>query len=191
MPMIRECIVTTLNRRRGAYRAARADRRKRGAGSSRRSSRRPRSTISRQSLRGARTSPTTCSSSRAASPAIATGRRAPAARARPRPRRRARPCRAEGRRGRGDEQRPRFPARWCTRRATRRSRASTARKPRYRGGDPGEPPAYAAAREDRARASVISQIAVEKTAGPREHEAWRLIVEKIEDHFKHGSSEQR
>ena len=35
------------------------------------------------------------------------------------------------------------------------------------------------------------QIAVEKTAGPREHEAWRLLVEKIEDHFKHGSSEQR
>jgi hypothetical protein len=30
------------------------------------------------------------------------------------------------------------------------------------------------------------QIAVEKTAGPREHEAWRLIVEKIEDHFKHA-----
>jgi len=35
------------------------------------------------------------------------------------------------------------------------------------------------------------QIAVEKTAGPREHEAWRLLVEKIEDHFKHGKSEQR
>jgi hypothetical protein len=30
------------------------------------------------------------------------------------------------------------------------------------------------------------QIAVEKTAGPREHEAWRLIVDKIEDHFKHA-----
>lgn len=29
------------------------------------------------------------------------------------------------------------------------------------------------------------QTAVEKTAGPREHEAWRLLVEKIEDHFKH------
>ena len=29
------------------------------------------------------------------------------------------------------------------------------------------------------------QIAVEKTAGPREHEAWRLLVEKIEDHYKH------
>jgi uncharacterized protein len=28
------------------------------------------------------------------------------------------------------------------------------------------------------------QIAVEKTAGPREHEAWRLLVEKIEDYFK-------
>lgn len=28
------------------------------------------------------------------------------------------------------------------------------------------------------------QIVVEKTAGPREHEAWRLLVEKIEDHFK-------
>ncbi|HSB59507.1 MAG TPA: DUF447 domain-containing protein, partial [Methyloceanibacter sp.] len=29
------------------------------------------------------------------------------------------------------------------------------------------------------------QIAVEKTAGPREHEAWRLLVEKIEEYFKH------
>ena len=28
------------------------------------------------------------------------------------------------------------------------------------------------------------QSAVEKTGGPREHEAWRLLVEKIEDHFK-------
>jgi uncharacterized protein len=30
------------------------------------------------------------------------------------------------------------------------------------------------------------QIAVEKTAGPREHEAWRLLVEKIEDYYKHA-----
>jgi uncharacterized protein len=30
------------------------------------------------------------------------------------------------------------------------------------------------------------QSAVEKTAGPREHEAWRLIVEKIEDYFKYA-----
>jgi hypothetical protein len=30
------------------------------------------------------------------------------------------------------------------------------------------------------------QIAVEKTAGPREHEAWRILVEKIEDHYKHA-----
>jgi hypothetical protein len=30
------------------------------------------------------------------------------------------------------------------------------------------------------------QIAVEKTAGPREHEAWRLLVEKIEDRYKHA-----
>jgi hypothetical protein len=30
------------------------------------------------------------------------------------------------------------------------------------------------------------QIAVEKTAGAREHEAWRLLVEKIEDHYKHA-----
>lgn len=30
------------------------------------------------------------------------------------------------------------------------------------------------------------QIAVEKTAGPREHEAWRLLVEKIEDFYKHA-----
>jgi hypothetical protein len=30
------------------------------------------------------------------------------------------------------------------------------------------------------------QIAVEKTAGPREHQAWRLLVEKIEDHYKHA-----
>ena len=32
------------------------------------------------------------------------------------------------------------------------------------------------------------QTAVEKTGGPREHEAWRLLVEKIEDHFKHAPS---
>lgn len=30
------------------------------------------------------------------------------------------------------------------------------------------------------------QIAVEKTAGPREHEAWRVLVEKIEDFYKHA-----
>lgn len=30
------------------------------------------------------------------------------------------------------------------------------------------------------------QIAVEKTAGPREHEAWRLLIEKIEDFYKHA-----
>jgi len=29
------------------------------------------------------------------------------------------------------------------------------------------------------------QIAVEKTAGPKEHEAWRLLIEKIEDFYKH------
>jgi len=32
------------------------------------------------------------------------------------------------------------------------------------------------------------QIAVEKTAGPREHEAWRILVEKIEDFYKHPVS---
>lgn len=30
------------------------------------------------------------------------------------------------------------------------------------------------------------QIAVEKTAGPREHEAWRILIEKIEDFYKHA-----
>ena len=30
------------------------------------------------------------------------------------------------------------------------------------------------------------QIAVEKTAGAREHEAWRILIEKIEDHYKHA-----
>ncbi len=35
------------------------------------------------------------------------------------------------------------------------------------------------------------QIAVEKTAGPREHEAWRLLVDKIEDHYKHKPPEPR
>jgi hypothetical protein len=30
------------------------------------------------------------------------------------------------------------------------------------------------------------QIAVEKTAGSREHEAWRILVEKIEDFYKHA-----
>jgi hypothetical protein len=32
------------------------------------------------------------------------------------------------------------------------------------------------------------QIAVEKTAGPREHEAWRILVEKIEDFYKHAET---
>lgn len=30
------------------------------------------------------------------------------------------------------------------------------------------------------------QVAVEKTAGAKEHEAWRLLVEKIEDFYKHA-----
>ena len=34
------------------------------------------------------------------------------------------------------------------------------------------------------------QIAVEKTAGPREHEAWRILVEKIEDFYKHKPAEK-
>jgi hypothetical protein len=34
------------------------------------------------------------------------------------------------------------------------------------------------------------QIAVEKTAGRREHEAWRLLVEKIEDHYKHAPGKE-
>ena len=41
-------------------------------------------------------------------------------------------------------------------------------------------------REKIERELAYLQIAVEKTAGPREHEAWRLLVEKIEDHFKHA-----
>jgi len=40
-------------------------------------------------------------------------------------------------------------------------------------------------RERIERELAYLQIAVEKTAGPREHEAWRLLVEKIEDHYKH------
>jgi len=35
------------------------------------------------------------------------------------------------------------------------------------------------------------QIAVEKTAGPREREAWRLLIDKIEEHYKHASPEPR
>lgn len=33
------------------------------------------------------------------------------------------------------------------------------------------------------------QIAVEKTAGPREHAAWRLLVEKIEDFYKRAPAQ--
>jgi hypothetical protein len=40
-------------------------------------------------------------------------------------------------------------------------------------------------REKIERELAYLQIAVEKTAGPREHAAWRLLVEKIEDHYKH------
>lgn len=46
-------------------------------------------------------------------------------------------------------------------------------------------------REKIERELAYLQIAVEKTAGPREHEAWRLLVDKIEDHFKRGSAEPR
>jgi len=42
-------------------------------------------------------------------------------------------------------------------------------------------------RDELARLQVI----VDKTAGPREHEAWRLLVEKIEDHYKHAPPEPR
>jgi hypothetical protein len=41
-------------------------------------------------------------------------------------------------------------------------------------------------REKIERELGLLQTAVEKTAGPREHEAWRLLVEKIEEHFKHA-----
>ena len=41
-------------------------------------------------------------------------------------------------------------------------------------------------REKIERELAYLQIAVEKTAGAREHAAWRLLVEKIEDHYKHA-----
>ena len=41
-------------------------------------------------------------------------------------------------------------------------------------------------REKIERELAYLQIAVEKTAGPREHAAWRLLVEKIEEHYKHA-----
>lgn len=40
-------------------------------------------------------------------------------------------------------------------------------------------------REKIERELAYLQIAVEKTAGASEHEAWRLLVEKIEDFYKH------
>ncbi len=42
-------------------------------------------------------------------------------------------------------------------------------------------------REKIERELAYLQIAVEKTAGPKEHEAWRLLVEKIEGYFKHAA----
>jgi uncharacterized protein len=44
-------------------------------------------------------------------------------------------------------------------------------------------------REKIERELAYLQIAVEKTAGPREHEAWRLLIEKIEDHYKHAPTQ--
>ena len=41
-------------------------------------------------------------------------------------------------------------------------------------------------REKVERELAYLQIAVEKTAGPREHEAWRILVGKIEDFYKHA-----
>ena len=44
-------------------------------------------------------------------------------------------------------------------------------------------------REKIERELAYLQIALEKTAGPREHEAWRRLVEKIEDYYKHAPPE--
>jgi hypothetical protein len=41
-------------------------------------------------------------------------------------------------------------------------------------------------REKIERELAYLQTAVEKTAGPREHEAWRMLIEKIEEYFKHA-----
>jgi hypothetical protein len=46
-------------------------------------------------------------------------------------------------------------------------------------------------REKIERDLAYLQIVVEKTAGPGEHEAWRLLIEKIEDHYKRAPSEPR
>lgn len=46
-------------------------------------------------------------------------------------------------------------------------------------------------REKVERELAYLQIGVEKTAGPREHEAWRLLVDKIEDHYKRGRTDAR
>ena len=43
-------------------------------------------------------------------------------------------------------------------------------------------------REKIERELAYLQIAVEKTAGPREHEAWRILVERIEDFYKDASA---
>ena len=42
------------------------------------------------------------------------------------------------------------------------------------------------AREKIEQELAYLQIAVEKTAGPCEHDAWRILVEKIEDFYKHA-----
>ena len=77
-------------------------------------------------------------------------------------------------------------AAWCTRRAMRRSRASTARKAAVIEAAILASRLHMLPREKIERELGYLQIAVEKTAGPREHEAWRLLVEKIEEHYKHA-----
>ena len=53
-----------------------------------------------------------------------------------------------------------------------------------RGGDPGRAASICCRREKIEREIAYLQIAIDKTAGPREREAWRLIIKKIEEHFE-------
>ena len=82
-------------------------------------------------------------------------------------------------------------AAWCIRRCTRRSSGFNRAQGAVIEAAILATRLHMLPREKVERELGYLQIAVEKTAGPREHEAWRLLIEKIEDHYKHASPEPR
>ena len=181
MPMIRDCIVDHAQAKgQGPYRAARPDREEEAG--SRAVPALTTLTFERHAVRGRRISPTTFSSSAGCLVGRRDGPNTPLHPCfRRRARRRADPCRARGGpypAGRAEAALP------LPHRADASHAPFKGSKPRASRGDRGPQSWRAGSTCFPARKSSASlgylQIAVEKTAGPREHEAGALLVEKIE-----------